>query len=294
MSLDSVRAGVARRLRLTPGADVLDRTHNHAIVAACGHAGMRPPVERHHATSARQAGARGPDRRVPTWAIISSGMSVLLLVGGWLVADAVQPSSYSPMRQTVSVLAGHGGHQRWIMTAALVGVGCCHLVTAAGLAFVSVSARVTLVVAGVAGLGIALSPEPVHGSTARHVAFTAVGAVAIAIWPALIGGRAGWRAAASGFKTTAIATAISLTLFAWLVAETFGGAELGAAERVTSSLQTCWPFVIVLTARLAPQRHASSAASSALHGARGKRSGCPLARAAHPPARDRSRTPGAG
>jgi hypothetical protein len=50
------------------------------------------------------------------WAIVSSALCPVLLTAGRLIADAVQPGSSSPLRQTISVLAGHGGSRRWIMT----------------------------------------------------------------------------------------------------------------------------------------------------------------------------------
>jgi hypothetical protein len=57
-----------------------------------------------------------PRHPVPWWAVVSAGLSPVLATGGWLIADAVQPASYSPIRKTVSVLAGHAGTDRWIMT----------------------------------------------------------------------------------------------------------------------------------------------------------------------------------
>jgi hypothetical protein len=39
-------------------------------------------------------------------------------------------------------------------------------------------------VAGLAAIGIAASPEPVCGSTPRHLAWTVLGAVTITVWPA--------------------------------------------------------------------------------------------------------------
>ena len=41
-------------------------------------------------------------------------------------------------------------------------------------------------------------------------------------------------------------TAVFLTLLCWLVFETQGGSYLGMAERLTSSVQTSWPFVVAL------------------------------------------------
>jgi Protein of unknown function (DUF998) len=132
----------------------------------------------------------GPSGRSKT---CPAGLSPVLLTVGWLVAGALQPASYNPVRQTVSVLAGHAGTDRWVMTSALFLVGGCHLVTAAGLAGLRVPARILLVVAGLASFGIAASPEPVVGSTPQHLAWTSLG-----------------------------------------------------AERLTSSVQTSWPFAVAL------------------------------------------------
>ena len=41
-------------------------------------------------------------------------------------------------------------------------------------------------------------------------------------------------------------TAVFLVLLCWLVIETQGGSDLGTAERLTSSVQTSWPFVVAV------------------------------------------------
>ena len=69
-----------------------------------------------------------PRHPVPGWTVVSAGLAPVLATGGWLVAEAVQPASYSPIRKTISVLAGHAGTDRWIMTGALFLVGGCQLV----------------------------------------------------------------------------------------------------------------------------------------------------------------------
>jgi hypothetical protein len=118
------------------------------------------------------------------WAIISAALSPVLLTGGYLVAGALQPASYSPVRATISVMAGQAGTDRWVMTGGIVLTGGCYLVTAAGLTGVRASARALLAVAGLAGIGIAASPDPARGATPRHLAWTVLGAVTIAVWPA--------------------------------------------------------------------------------------------------------------
>jgi hypothetical protein len=60
---------------------------------------------------------------VPGWVIGTAALGPAVLVGGWLKAGARQPSSYRPMRDTISVLAGYTGTDRWVMTAALLLVG---------------------------------------------------------------------------------------------------------------------------------------------------------------------------
>ena len=185
-------------------------------------------------------------RTVPVWAIVSAGLSPLLTVGGFLVAGALQPASYSPVRQTVSVMAGHAGTDPWIMTGALFLVGGCNLVTAAGLRGLRPPARVLLIITGLSGIGIAACPEPVHGSTPQHLAWTALGAVMITIWPAFAVGRGSPRPLLLTARCSAVVTAVFVVLLGWLAIQTQGGSVLGLAERLTSSIDICWPFVIAL------------------------------------------------
>jgi hypothetical protein len=186
---------------------------------------------------------RGP---VPGWTVVSAGLSPVLMTAGWLVADAVQPAAYDPIRKTVSVMSGYAGTDRWIMTGALLLVGGCQLLTAAGLAGVRMRARILLAVAGLSGIGIAVSPEPVRGSTPQHVAWTSLGAVAIAVWPAFVAQRARPRPPILGRYGCAVVTAVFLVLLGWLVIETQGGSDLGLAERLSVSTETCWPFVVAV------------------------------------------------
>ena len=159
------------------------------------------------------------------------------------------PASYSPIRKTVSVLAGHAGTDRWIMTGALLLVGGCQLVTAAGLASVRVPARIVLAVAGLSSIGIALSPEPARGSTPQHLAWTSLGAVTLAIWPALLARRAPPRPLILSSYGCAVVTAVFIVLLGWLIIQTQGGTDLGLAERVFLSTETCWPFIVAITLR---------------------------------------------
>jgi Protein of unknown function (DUF998) len=197
-------------------------------------------------SAARLVRSTGP---VPGWAVVSAGLSPVLITGGWLVGDAFQPASYSPIRKTVSVLAGHAGTDRWIMTSALLLVGGCNFVTAAGLAGVRLPARILLIVAGLSSIGIAASPEPVVGSTPQHLAWTSLGEVTIAVWPAFTGRRGSPRPLILSIRGAATVTAVSIALLGWLVIETQDGSVLGLAERLTSSIQITWPFIVALALR---------------------------------------------
>ncbi len=190
-----------------------------------------------------------PRGLVPGWMVVSAGLSPVLVTAGWLVGDAVQPASYSPIQKTVSVMAGHAGTDRWIMTGALFLVGGCQLVTAAGLTGVRMPARILLAVAGLSSIGIAASPEPVRGSTPQHLAWTALGAVAIAVWPAFVARRARPRPLILGSYGCAVVTAVFMALLGWLVIQTQGGSDLGLAERLSVSIETCWPFVVAIALR---------------------------------------------
>jgi hypothetical protein len=198
-------------------------------------------------SAARLVRSSGP---VPRWAVVSAALSPVLITGGWLVADAFQPASYSPIGKTVSVLAGQAGTDRWIMTSALFLVGLCNFVTAAGLTGVALPARILLFVAGLSSIGIALSPEPVVGSTPQHLAWTSLGEATIAVWPAFTGRRGSPRPLILSIRGAAAVTAVSIALLGWLVIQTQSGSVLGLAERLTSSIQITWPFIVALALRL--------------------------------------------
>lgn len=186
--------------------------------------------------------------RVAPWALLSSAAVPIVLAAAWLVADTVQPASYSPMRQTVSVLSGDAASQRWIVTIALYAVGAGYLVTALGMRDLAAAARNGLLVAGISAIGVAAFPVPVHGTSRPHAVFVVVGAVAIAAWPALAARQASVRAAV-GARLSAVAIVVSAALFLWTAVEVRGGSLLGLAERTSSGLQVAWPFVVALTVR---------------------------------------------
>lgn len=188
--------------------------------------------------SQHQAAAAG-------WTVLSASGAVVLLIGGWLLAGALQPASYDWVRDTISVLAGFRAHDRWLMSIAFVGIGLCHLVTAAGARAVGGSGRATLGLAGVATAALAGVPLPAYGRSAAHTVVATVSFVALALWPVLGVRRDGphvLRPAVAG-----AATVVMLGLLGWFV---FGDpATSGLAERAGTTAQAVWPLIVVLALR---------------------------------------------
>ena len=193
-------------------------------------------------------------RPVPGWAVGTALLAPLVLVGGWLIAGALQPVSYSPMRQTISALAAYSGADRWVMTTALVLVGCCQIATGAGLTAVRVPARVLLILTGLSTLGIADTPEPVGGPTSRHLAFAVSCVVTTMVWPVLVARRSpkqSWILSAYGCATV---TVLFAGLSCWLlIAARDGSGDLGMVERLTSAVQGLFPLFVALALRQAAQ-----------------------------------------
>jgi hypothetical membrane protein len=206
---------------------------------------------------------------IPRWVImLSAGLAPVLVTGAWLVAGARQPASYSPFRQTVSALAGQGAVDPWIMTLALYAVGGCYLITAAGLTELRPLPRVLLAAAGLCSVGVALSPEPRQGPTVGHLAWTVLGAIIIAVWPAFTGRRLPLRPVVLTLAWANGVTLLFVAMLCWVLVETQGGSALGLAERLTVSVQTAWPFVVAvaLRGRRAEHRLAQPAREHVRHG----------------------------
>jgi hypothetical protein len=189
-------------------------------------------------------------RPAPSWAVGTALLAPAVLIGGWLIGDALQPTAYSPMRQTMSALAGQTGTDRWVMTAALLLVGSCQIATGAGLTGVGKPARVLLILTGLSTLGIAATPEPATGPTSRHLAFAVSCVVTTAVWPVLVARRPAARSWILSVYGCAMVTVVFAGLSCWLlIAARDGGGDLGMVERLTSAVQGLFPLVVAIALR---------------------------------------------
>jgi hypothetical membrane protein len=213
-------------------------------------AGPGPAAATSEPWPADRSGLLRAGRPAAGWPVGTALLAPVVLVGGWLIAGALQPASYSPMRQTMSALAGDSGTDRWVMTAALVLVGSCQIATGAGLTALRTPARTLLILTGLSTLGVAATPEPAAGPTLRHLAFAVSCVVTTAVWPALIARRGpapAWILRAYG---CAAVTVVFAGLSCWmLIAARYGGGDLGMVERLTSAVQGAFPLVVALALR---------------------------------------------
>jgi hypothetical membrane protein len=189
--------------------------------------------------------------RVPWWGLVSSAAAPVLLIGGWTVAADLQPAAFDPVSDTISALAAFGAADRWVMTAALAGVGLCHVTTALALRPLARPGRVLLGTGGVATVLVAAFPLPDDdGGSMRHTLAAAVTFLALSAWPA-VAWRRGARWPAPARPGVALgAAAVLMGLLGWLGAELAADdGRVGVAERVTAGAQALWPLAAVAASR---------------------------------------------
>ncbi|MEV4634538.1 DUF998 domain-containing protein [Rhodococcus coprophilus] len=202
----------------------------------------------------------GPSRErpgAPWWAVVSAALAPVSLTAGWVIAGAVQPPEYSAVRQSLSVLASHGGAERWIMTTSLFVLGACHVVTALGLTSLRPAARLVLGGAGVSGIALAALPQPAGGSASEHVASVVIGSVLIAVWPAFVGSSGRSQSFVLSVRGSAAATTVFVALTVAFLISAQGGNYFGLVERVGITPETVWPLVVVLALRRSARREVS-------------------------------------
>lgn len=191
-------------------------------------------------------------RAVPWWGVISSSAAPVLLIGGWTIADALQPQSYDPVRESVSSLAGAGASDRWVMTLAFVLVATCYIATALALRPAALTGRLILAAAGVAGMLVAASPQPAGGIfSLSHAFWSAIGFAFLTAWP--LGARQPGPSVTWALRPAAAVGVVTVNavILAWFLAELVtGGAAIGLAERLLGCAQVIWPLLVVLSCRL--------------------------------------------
>jgi hypothetical membrane protein len=177
---------------------------------------------------------------VKTWAVVSSLVAPVAMIGGWTLAAALQPN-FDSLRQTISELAGYGARDRWVMTCGLVLLGVCHVVTAAGLTGIRPLGRLLLALGGVAIGVVAALPVPAHGPSTAHGVFAYLGFAALALWP--LAGTQGASALSS------VATVVLLGLLLVALLHVGGPAYVGLVERLLAGAESLCPAVFVLSTR---------------------------------------------
>jgi hypothetical membrane protein len=163
-------------------------------------------------------------RGVPWWGVVSSAAAPVLLVCGWTVAAGLQPGSFDAVSTTISSLAAEGAADRWVMTLVLLGVGACDVLTGLALRPAASAGRLILIAGGVAGMLVAVNPEPAGGGgMLAHGFWAAFGFIALTAWP--VAGSRREPSAPYGLHPTVSATsaAVMLILLAWFGAELIAG-----------------------------------------------------------------------
>ncbi|MET9394906.1 DUF998 domain-containing protein [Streptomyces sp. NPDC006624] len=193
-------------------------------------------------------------RSVPKWVLLTSGCAPVVLILGWLVAASLHGTAYDAAAQTISVLAAPGGSGYWVMTAAFVVLGLCHLLTAWGLRPAATAGRVSLAAGGVAALAVAVFPAPSSGGSLTHGGVAAVGFAVLAAWP-LLAARTGPAVPWALRPLPALgATALMAAGAAWFMLELHFQGVPGVAERAVTTVQSVWPFVVALSCLRATAR----------------------------------------
>ncbi len=186
---------------------------------------------------------------VAGWTLTSAILAPILLIGGWTLAAALQPSTYDPITDTISALAGYAATDRWVMASALFGLGLCHIATAAGLPAAAVPGRLTQGVGGISTCAVAFLPLSVVGSSIAHGIAAGMAFVALAIWPALA-----WRTEPGTpwvlTRTASVAATVVLLVLVALFEFTLAGGVIGGlTERLAAGAQALWPLIVVVVVR---------------------------------------------
>lgn len=186
---------------------------------------------------------------VRTSALLSAFAAPVVLVATMVIAGIVAPDSYDAARQTISDLAtiDPGG---WVMTLGIGLSGAFTIVTALGLNGVRRVARMTLMVAGVCGVLVALIPVDLNESAHLVVAGGNLGLYAV--WPVTALSRSPAAPRAVGPGVSIAAAGVLLAVLGWVLYETQGGDLLGLSERICVTANLIWPLIVAFSLRRDP------------------------------------------
>jgi hypothetical membrane protein len=168
------------------------------------------------------------------------------MIGGWQLAATRQPNTYRAIRDTISVLAGHGAQDRWIMTLGFVVLGCCHLVTAAGMTPARPAGRTLLAIGGMGVILVAAFPVPAKGSSTAHTVVASIAFIALCCWSLAAYPADG----PLGVLRVPVLLPVTVVLVALLVVfyvELHGGQQIGLTERLLAGAQSLWPAVVTFS-----------------------------------------------
>lgn len=218
-------------------------------------------------------------RPVPWWALLSATGAPFFLIGGWTAGAARQPDHYDPVFDTISVLAGPGATDPWIMQLGLAAAGACYLATAFGLAVAGLLGRALLALGGIATGLVALFPQPENGGSDEHAFVAGTAFVALALWPVastLTLRERFWPTWADSLSpgvprpwavrrpAAILASLVPIGLCAWFGVEMFSrGPWIGLTERFAAGAESIWPLVVAISARLTPYALAGGDAAAA-------------------------------
>ena len=192
--------------------------------------------------------------RVPLWGIASSGLAPVLLVVGWTVTADLQPTPFDAVSRSISTLAMQEMPYRWIVTAGILGVGICNVITGLALRAAADGGRLLLIAGGACSMLIAVNPQRPHGGSLAHETFSLLGVLTMTLWPIAAIRRAPDAPVGLRPRVAYAAAGLNLALLLWFAAELFHGPQLGLAERAVAADQALWPFVVVLTVVAARSR----------------------------------------